>query len=99
MRYSVLSTLTILTLAGGVLAGCETDGGSPGPFAELAAYRAKKDEPAKPAEPPMTRSRAAMECWMKTEKGRSDGNLDKRADVVTKCIDDKLKTAAASPKS
>ena len=47
----------------------------------------------------MTRSRAAMECWMQTEKGRADANLDKRADFVTKCIDDKLKTAQAAPKT
>jgi hypothetical protein len=46
----------------------------------------------------MTHSRAAMECWMKTEKGQPGGDLDKRADVVNKCIDEKLKTAQA-PKS
>ena len=42
----------------------------------------------------MTRSRAASECWMSTEKGSSSANLDKRADLVTKCIDDKLKAAS-----
>jgi hypothetical protein len=36
---------------------------------------------------------------MKTEKGHADANLDKRADVVTKCIDDKLKAAQAAPKT
>ena len=41
----------------------------------------------------MTHSRAATECWMATEKGRADINLDKRADIVTKCIDDKMKAA------
>ena len=99
MRRSLMPTLMVIALAGGLLAGCETDGSTPGPLAELAAYNAKKDEPAKPVEPPMTHARAAMECWMKTEKGRADANLDKRADVVTKCIDDKLKTAAARPKT
>jgi len=47
----------------------------------------------------MTHARAAMECWMKIEKSRSDGNLDKRADVVTKCIDDKMRAAQAAPRS
>ena len=84
----------LLIAAAALLSGCETDGNSPGPFAAL-TQPAKPPEPAKPAEPPMTRSRAAMECWMKTEKGRADENLDKRADVVTKCIDDKMKMAAA----
>ena len=93
----------LLIAAAGLLSGCETDGSTPGPFAALS-------QPAKPAEPegpqqppkpelPMTRSRAAMECWMKTEKGGADTNLDKRADVVTKCIDDKMKAAQAAPKT
>ena len=48
----------------------------------------------------MTRERAADECWMATEKGHADMPLDKRADIVDKCIDDKLsgkKTAAVAP--
>ncbi len=68
-----------LVLAAAALAGCETVGS--GPSAQAAA------------EPPMTHSRAATECWMATEKGRADINLDKRADIVTKCIDDKMKAA------
>jgi hypothetical protein len=36
---------------------------------------------------------------MSTEKGSAKANLDKRADIVDKCIDDKLKMAAAAPKS
>jgi len=48
---------------------------------------------------PMTRARAARECWMRTEKANPHQDLDKRADVVNKCIDDKLKAAgAAAPK-
>jgi hypothetical protein len=90
----------LLLATGGLLAGCQTDGSPSNPLSELAAYNGKKDEPpktaAKPAEPPMTRSRAAMECWMKTEKGSAGANLDKRADIVNKCIDDTLKTAQAS---
>lgn len=49
---------------------------------------------------PMTRTRAASECWMRTEKANPYQDLDKRADVVNKCIDDKLKAAgAAAPKT
>lgn len=103
MRYAPISTtapqparhamrvLMILTSAVVLLGGCQTDGSSP--LSDLVTSSDKKAEPATPPEPPMTRSRAAMECWMKTENGHADGNLDKRADVVNKCIDEKLKTA------
>ena len=96
-----ISVLIVLAGTAALLSGCQTDGSPSNPLTELATYNDKKADPdkaAKPAEPPMTRSRAAMECWMKTENGRGDGNLDKRADAVNKCIDDKLKTAEA-PKS
>lgn len=107
MQYAAFSfqaasragALALLLATGGLLAGCQTDGAPSNPLSELAAFNGKKDEPAKtaakPAEPPMTRSRAAMECWMKTEKGSASANLDKRADIVNKCIDDKLKTTDA----
>ena len=88
--------LTLLAASAGLLAGCETDGNSPGPLASLSSP-AKPAEPEKPAVP-MTRSQAASECWMKTEKGSLKANLDKRADVVDKCIDDKMKSVAAAPK-
>jgi hypothetical protein len=92
-----MSTLVLLAAAALALAGCETDGNSPGPLASLSSP-AKPAEPEKPVEP-MTRSRAASECWMSTEKGSHGANIDKRADVVTKCIDDKMKSVAAAPKS
>jgi hypothetical protein len=91
-----LSMLAVLAAAAGLLAGCETDGNTPGPLASLSSP-SKPAEPEKPAVP-MTRSEAAAECWMKTEKGSLKANLDKRADVVDKCIDDKMKSAAAAPK-
>lgn len=91
--FALARGLAILVVAAGLLAACETD--SPGPLASLSAPA----KPAKPAEPPMTRSRAATECWMSTEKGSAGANLDKRADTVTKCIDDKMKAAAAAPKT
>jgi len=87
--------VTLLAAAALALAACQTDSGSPAagdvPKAEVAAGKpdvaAPKPQAAKPAEEaePMTRTRAARE------------NLDKRADIVNKCIEDKMKAAAASP--
>jgi hypothetical protein len=93
-----ISTLIVLAAAAALLAGCETDGNSPGPLASLSSP-SRPAEPEKPAEEPMTRSRAAADCWMKTEKGSASANLDKRADGVNKCIDEKMKSVAAAPKS
>ena len=85
------------------LAACQTDGTGPSaadaPKAQAASPR---PEPAAAADDgePMTRARAARECWMRTEKANPHQDLDKRADVVNKCIDDKLKAAgAAAPKT
>jgi predicted small secreted protein len=95
---SKAAVVALVLMTSGLLAGCQTDGAS-NPISELAAYRGKKDdEPkaaAKPPEPPMTRSQAASDCWMKLEKGAASVDLDKRADLVTKCIDDKMKSSQA----
>jgi hypothetical protein len=48
-----------------------------------------------PAAKPMTRQEAALQCWMSVEKGHKDASLDGRADIVTKCINDKLKAQPA----
>jgi hypothetical protein len=80
----------LLVLATLGLAGCETTGLGAGPAAQAAA-------PAAP-QAPMTHSQAAAECWMSTEKGATSQDLDKRADLVTKCIDQKMNSASASPK-
>jgi type IV pilus biogenesis protein CpaD/CtpE len=89
---SPLTRLTLpvlLVLAAAALAGCETTGVGAG----------AKPEAAKPVEPPMTRTRAAEQCWMATEKGNAGLALDKRADVVDKCIEQKMKAAASAPAS
>jgi uncharacterized lipoprotein len=36
-------------------------------------------------------TRAAAECWMSIEKSHPEMSLDKRSDIVNKCIDDKMK--------
>ncbi|HEY6861332.1 MAG TPA: hypothetical protein VI358_16290 [Pseudolabrys sp.] len=88
------------------LAACTTDGAGPtaadAPRAEIASApktEALRIQAAKPSEPirdtePVTRSRAARECWMRTEKGNTREDLDKRADLVNKCIDEKMKAAS-----
>jgi hypothetical protein len=88
MRRSTLATrsttLAMVIAAALALAGCNTDGNGPG--ASMAS--------ATPPEPPMTHQRAAAICWAKTEKGAAaSADLDKRADIVTKCIADKMKAA------
>jgi hypothetical protein len=104
-----------LAAAALALTACETDGTGPtaadAPKAEVASAKPEPSKPepkpqaAKPAEPvvdsePMTHSRAARECWMKTEKTSAHADIDKRADLVNKCIDDKLKAAGApAPKT
>ncbi len=73
--------LAALATCAAVLAGCETTG--PGPLAMASA-------PA-PAPASMTRTRAASECWMATEKTAQTMNLDKRADLVSACIEKKMR--------
>ena len=105
-RFARLALVVSCALA---VAACETDGtgtlAAGAPKAEVAAGKpdaeAPKTQAAKPAEPaveaePMTQSRAARECWMRTEKSNAREDLDKRADVVNKCIDEKMKAAGAS---
>ena len=70
-------SLALLVFAAAALAGCNTDGA--GSMAQAPA--------------PMTRQRAATICWANTEKDAGKMTLDRRADVVTKCIDDKMKAA------
>ena len=77
--------ILLAALAALTLTACETTGS--GPAAEAA----------KPLEPPMTHARAATQCWMSTEKGSAGKDIDKRADIVTKCIDDKMKAAKTAP--
>jgi len=57
-----------------------------------AAHASRPTEPAQKAEP-MTRTRAARECWMSSARE----NLDKRADLVNKCIDEKMKATGTAP--
>lgn len=79
-------TALALVLGTAFLAGCQTAGPGATPAATAQA------------EPPMTHARAAEICWMSTEKGAASMTLDKRADIVDKCIEDKMKGAPA-PKS
>ena len=84
MRHSAF--IVSVMLAATTLAGCASE----------AKVATAPDAPV-PKKSSLTRSEAAKQCWMAAEKGRKDLPLDKRADVVTKCIDDKLNAAEASP--
>ncbi len=80
-----------LLLAAAALGGCQTTAsGDPG--VQAAA-------PPAPATP-MTHEKAATECWMGTERDYGKMSLDKRADIVSKCIDQKMgKAGAPAPKT
>ncbi|MGB8243259.1 MAG: hypothetical protein WCF76_05100 [Pseudolabrys sp.] len=99
-RNFVIARIALLTICAVALASCETDTTGP-----TAGVRPNADAPRPQAGPvtnsePMTHSRAARECWMRTEKGSAHENLDKRAELVNKCIDEKMKAAGApSPRT
>jgi hypothetical protein len=78
-RFRALASTLAVALLAGALAGCNTD--------SIGAPQAQA------APKPMTRTEAAKECWMATEHGRQDLPLDKRADIVDKCIKDKMSAA------
>jgi len=84
----------IALLFAAALAGCQTAGEGPragSPESRQAVQEAQAPQPA--PEPPLTRARAAEQCWMATEKGHASASVDRRADIVTKCIEDKLKAS------
>jgi len=86
VRLPALLPLAALGLCALALAGCETTGTGPGPMAAAAAPQA-----------PMDHAQAAEECWMGTEKTDQHMDLDKRADIVDRCI--KAKMDGTSPRT
>lgn len=111
ISVSKIRTAAGLAILTAMLAACQTDGTGPSAAdAPKTQAASTSPEPAgsKPVAPtqtarpaaddgePMTHARAARECWMRTEKANPHQDLDKRADVVNKCIDDKLKAAGVS---
>ena len=95
MRFHTFrpAALAALLLGAATLAACETTGG-PAPQAAAAPPK------------PLTHQEASLQCWMATEKDAARMSLDQRADIVTACIDRKMKgepdalpaaTAAAKP--
>jgi hypothetical protein len=76
-------TLALLLLAcTPALTACQTDG----PNAQAGPQEA--------AQPP-TRQEAALQCWSSVDKAHPTMGLDQRADIVTNCINDKMKTHPA----
>ena len=88
MQNRTLLPTALLIVAAAALGGCETTGTGPTQAA---------------APLPPTHQQAALDCWMGTEKFARTLSLDKRADLVDKCIADKMKgepapmLAAAKP--
>jgi hypothetical protein len=79
MTSSSAKILAILLVAvSPALTGCKTDGTNAQAAAEA------------PAHPP-ARHEVALQCWASVDKTHKTMGLDQRADVVSKCIDDKLK--------
>jgi len=87
MTSSTAKALAVLLLiAAPALTACQTD--TPGASAQAAPQEAPK---------PLTHQEAALQCWMAVEKEHQSANLDQRADIVTKCINDKMKAAGQPP--
>lgn len=88
VRFARLVAVAALAAA---LAACAAKPASEMPA--TAAAPAAKPEAAAAAEPapqpPMERSTAAGQCWMKYDK--SGGSLEAKANLVDKCIDEKMK--------
>lgn len=85
MTYWTPKVFALLLLAcTPALTACQTDG--PGPSAQASPQEA--------ATPP-TRQEAALQCWSSVDKAHPTMGLDQRADIVTKCINDKMKTHPA----
>lgn len=97
MRFG---TIVVVTAAALALAACES-----APKSELAATATpaaakpddRKSDAASEAKsdpgPPLERHEAAGQCWMLADK--RGGTLEAKANMVEKCIDDKLKADAA----
>ena len=100
MTPSTSKALAVLLLAcSPLLAACQTDA----PAGPSAQAEPQGTQTAQEAPPPLTRQEAAAQCWMSVEKTHRSAGLDQRADIVTKCINDKMKAAEqpapAEPKS
>ena len=106
-----LCTVVLLALTAGLLGGCETNGGPSNPVSELVAFSSGaqasaqphapgpvRQDAAKPPDKPKSRAQAAMDCWALAEKSHASASLEARADFVTKCIDNKIKTSDADQK-
>jgi hypothetical protein len=53
--------------------------------------RQASPRPAPEDEGPITREKVASQCWMKYESGRINVSLEKRAELVDKCVNERLR--------
>jgi hypothetical protein len=85
-----------VVLIGALLSGCANPpappGGIPLPATAPVAAAPAAAPPAPVAEPTPKQYEASAQCWMKYDKATE--NLDAKAKLVNKCIDDKMKGAS-----
>jgi hypothetical protein len=60
------------------LTGCKTDGTNAQAAADVPAHAPPRHE-------------VALQCWAVVDKAHKTMDLDRRADFVSKCIDDRMK--------
>ena len=83
---SMTAAAAVLLLAcAPALAACQTDAPA-GPSAQASPQEAATQP---------TRQEAALQCWASVDKAHPTMGLDQRADIVTKCINDKMKAHPA----
>ena len=87
--FSFACRLACLLALGLVVTGCASKPASEMPAATTAAAKPAASAVEESDEPPMERSEAAGQCWMKYDK--SGGSLEAKAKLVDKCIDEKMK--------
>jgi len=89
------SAIVVLGMLATLLAGCANPpappGGIPGPATGPVAAAPAAPAPAPAAEAPLKQYEASAQCWMKYDK--TTGNLEAKAKLVNKCIDDRMKGA------
>jgi ABC-type glycerol-3-phosphate transport system substrate-binding protein len=80
---SVCGLLALSACAGGT-GSADLSPATPAPQQSVAA-------PAPPPQEPMTPEKAKADCWMKYEGDKKIKNLDQRASLVEKCVDDTMR--------
>lgn len=65
--------------------------GSPRSTLPRGSFRQAAPAPTTEDDGPMTREKIASQCWMKAEANNVRLSLDKRAEIVDKCVNERLR--------